>query len=66
MTPETHFSAFISIACIVMSLVASALGLHPYACLFIDATWKDMMRAYVDVVLARDTDQAHKRIQVHY
>ena len=46
-----------------MSLAAQVYGLHPYACLFIDTTWKDMLRAYADVALAHDTTAAQERIQ---
>jgi perosamine synthetase len=46
-----------------MSLTASALGLHPYACLFIDTTWRDLLRAYGDIATAQDTAAAQTRIQ---
>lgn len=46
-----------------MAWVGKLLNLHPYACLFIDTTWTDLLLAYKDVVMARDREAAQLRIQ---
>ena len=47
-------------------LTSYLTGVHPYACLFIDTTWRDMLLAYKDVLVARDRERLHQQIQQQF
>lgn len=46
-----------------MSLVQQILKVHPHACLFIDATWKDLVQSFHAALTARNRDTSILAIQ---